>query len=263
MRMEPAGRPAAWNTFQQRIVRLRPHFHILSWHGVRQNPQLNPPTARILAGLHQWQIEANTTRGSTPGLYVPEMGEDGGRVPLPQFEESRGYGRGYRIRGQGQQGGAAVGSQAVVVQGSSSAGTGSRGRKRRRGRPSRAEREADAEENQEDEVQADEAEEDEEPAPEDGNQQETALQTPGFPTVEPIPRRGRRLNRFELMGRRSTMFTNVVTTSGNYRQNPNAAYRPFTVMDAAAAYRAYATSSNPPSGGYMSQWNQQNGDQSR
>ena len=101
MRMEPAGRPAKWNTFQQRLVRLRPDFNILSWHQTRNDDANNLPRAHILANLTHAQREMNTTRGTTPGLVVPEYGEDGGRIPLPDHEDSRGFGREFRMR-QGQ-----------------------------------------------------------------------------------------------------------------------------------------------------------------
>ena len=93
MRMEPAGRPHKWNTFQQRLGRLRPDFNVISWHTTRTDPRANIPTANVLAKLSPWHFEMNTTRGLTPGLLVPELGEDGGRVPLPNLEDSRGFGR--------------------------------------------------------------------------------------------------------------------------------------------------------------------------
>lgn len=101
MRMERAGRPSKWNTFQQRLVRLRPSFNIISWHATHLNPRANLPSANILAKLTSTQLEMNSSRGLTPGLLVPEFGEDGGRVPLPDTEDSRGFGRAYRKR-QGQ-----------------------------------------------------------------------------------------------------------------------------------------------------------------
>ena len=98
MRMDPAGRPNRWNTFQQRLGRLRPDFYVISWHATRRNPNANVPTANVLAQLQPWHFEMNTTRGLTPGLLVPELGEDGGRVPLPVYEESRGFGREFQRR---------------------------------------------------------------------------------------------------------------------------------------------------------------------
>ena len=98
MRMEPAGRPHKWNTFQQRLGRLRPDFNVISWHATRTDPHANVPTANVLAKLSPWHFEMNTTRGLTPGLLVPELGEDGGRVPLPDLEDSRGFGREFQRR---------------------------------------------------------------------------------------------------------------------------------------------------------------------
>ena len=98
MRMDPAGRPHKWNTFQQRLGRLRPDFNVISWHATRTDPQANIPTANVLAKLQPWHFEMNTTRGLTPGLLIPELGEDGGRVPLPDYEDGRGFGREFSRR---------------------------------------------------------------------------------------------------------------------------------------------------------------------
>ena len=47
MRMDPAGRPHKWNTFQQRLGRLGPDFNVISWHATRTDPQANVPTASV------------------------------------------------------------------------------------------------------------------------------------------------------------------------------------------------------------------------
>lgn len=98
MRIDPAGRPHKWNTFQQRLGRLRADFNVISWHATRSDPLANIPTANVLAKLKPWHHEMNTTRGLTPGLLIPELGEDGGRVPLPDYEDSRGFGREFSRR---------------------------------------------------------------------------------------------------------------------------------------------------------------------
>ena len=98
MRIEPAGRPHKWNTFQQRLGRLRPDFNVISWHATRNDPLANIPTANVLAKLKPWHHEMNTTRGLTPGLLIPELGEDGGRIPLPDYEDGRGFGREFARR---------------------------------------------------------------------------------------------------------------------------------------------------------------------
>ena len=97
MRMDPAGRPHKWNTFQQRLGRMRPDFNVISWHSPR-DARSNVPTSVVLAKLQPWHVEMNTTRGLTPGLLVPELGEDGGRIPLPDYEDGRGYGREFAKR---------------------------------------------------------------------------------------------------------------------------------------------------------------------
>jgi hypothetical protein len=71
------------NTLQQRNGRFRQDFHLISWYsGNRKSAEIE---AKVVQELIENDIDPalNTTRGLTPGLINPEMGEAGGRVPLP------------------------------------------------------------------------------------------------------------------------------------------------------------------------------------
>ena len=49
------------------------------------------PDEIILARMSKWNIQNNSSRGITPGLIIPELGEGGGRIsvpPRPQTEIS-------------------------------------------------------------------------------------------------------------------------------------------------------------------------------
>ena len=64
---------------RSRISRPRPHFYMISWF---QGPRGQTANNAIIRGLTPAQIQANTTRGSTPGLIHPARGRAGGRVYL-------------------------------------------------------------------------------------------------------------------------------------------------------------------------------------
>lgn len=68
----------------------RPKFKILSWHGRPTNAQ-----ERLRAILSQAQIDANTTRGTTPGLVDPGN-PNGPRIPLPVANQNEGQRLGKR-----------------------------------------------------------------------------------------------------------------------------------------------------------------------
>ena len=82
MRMHPSFRIAK-NTLQQRNGRFRARFHLIAWHSTnRKSEQLDADLASklIKAGIDP---ALNTTRGLTPGLINPALGEAGGRIPIP------------------------------------------------------------------------------------------------------------------------------------------------------------------------------------
>ncbi|ODH51605.1 hypothetical protein GX48_02275 [Paracoccidioides brasiliensis] len=72
------------NALQQRSVRFRQAFHILSWG--TGNKKTQETAAEIDRKLRKKGIDpaANSTRGLTPGLINPALGEAGGRIPVPE-----------------------------------------------------------------------------------------------------------------------------------------------------------------------------------
>lgn len=94
MRMEQP-RPSQ-TSLQMRTSRGRTRFSMIAWHGhhnmnlsARPDDSNNKPicntTQQVIDGLSVRQIMTNTTRGSTPGLVNPDLGELGGRIPVPAF----------------------------------------------------------------------------------------------------------------------------------------------------------------------------------
>lgn len=55
---------------------------MISWHDT-PTPGAASIKAEVLRSLTAAQRATNSTRGSTPGLIDPSVGEQGGRVPLP------------------------------------------------------------------------------------------------------------------------------------------------------------------------------------
>ena len=68
---------------RSRVSRPKAQFCILSWW---QGPKVQAANNAILSGLSLAQIQANTTRGSTPGLIDPTRGRAGGRIYLEHEE---------------------------------------------------------------------------------------------------------------------------------------------------------------------------------
>ena len=62
---------------------------MLSWHYNRTALHISPLDAPLLARLTPQQISNNTTRGLTPGLIDPGLGEAGGRILWPAGSERR------------------------------------------------------------------------------------------------------------------------------------------------------------------------------
>lgn len=92
MRMDRAHRPNV-NALNMRLSRYwRPAYSLLSWHGTGMSTK----EAGILALLSRAQRASNTTRGTTPGLIDPNLGEAGGRVAHPIPRNGRGQGRARR-----------------------------------------------------------------------------------------------------------------------------------------------------------------------
>lgn len=106
MRMELVGLRAAYNekVFINTVINnqahrvFRKHFKVLAWHS-RKN--LEKPTAaerNVLKSLTQDQIDRNTTRGTTPGLIEPLLGEQpGNRIFRPSLRAGTGRCRGPKL----------------------------------------------------------------------------------------------------------------------------------------------------------------------
>ncbi|KAF9890965.1 hypothetical protein FE257_005222 [Aspergillus nanangensis] len=81
-RMHPSFRVNV-NALQQRSVRFRQMFSMIAWDsGNKRSLQLEES---LLTKMAEKNIDPtrNSTRGITPGLIDPALGEAGGRIPLP------------------------------------------------------------------------------------------------------------------------------------------------------------------------------------
>ena len=64
----------------------RPAWKMIAWHVKAGDASQNQRKQSVLDGLTDAQKQANTTRGSTPGLINPALGEiHGNRIPLPDM----------------------------------------------------------------------------------------------------------------------------------------------------------------------------------
>ncbi|MCJ1380159.1 hypothetical protein MMC17_003262 [Xylographa soralifera] len=69
------------NALNSALQRVRLSYNVLSWHQIWRNIEGNKNRDKVIASLPMCAIEANSSRGHTPGLVIPWMGEDGGRIP--------------------------------------------------------------------------------------------------------------------------------------------------------------------------------------
>ncbi|GMG52350.1 unnamed protein product [Aspergillus oryzae var. brunneus] len=83
------------NALQQRSVRFRQQFSLIAWDsGNKRSQQLKQDILRKMQEIGL-SPALNTTRGITPGLIDPALGEDGGRIPLPnQYNKGKRVSRG-------------------------------------------------------------------------------------------------------------------------------------------------------------------------
>lgn len=95
MRMPLEGRPSE-SSLNQDGVRNRPKYGMQSWFPKQIHQAYNARRDTVLAMLSPAQLAANTTRGTTPGLINPILGEAGGRVPPPVARKGQGVRRGPR-----------------------------------------------------------------------------------------------------------------------------------------------------------------------
>lgn len=72
------------NALQQRGVRFRKAFFMLAWGS--GNKKTDALEAEILRAMEKRGVDPalNSTRGLTPGLINPDLGEAGGRIPVPR-----------------------------------------------------------------------------------------------------------------------------------------------------------------------------------
>ncbi|KAB8237645.1 uncharacterized protein BDW43DRAFT_321954 [Aspergillus alliaceus] len=72
------------NALQQRSVRFRQQFSLIAWDsGNKRSQHLKQDVLQKMEG-NGIDPTLNTTRGITPGLIDPSLGEAGGRIPLPK-----------------------------------------------------------------------------------------------------------------------------------------------------------------------------------
>ncbi|KAL9016788.1 MAG: hypothetical protein Q9185_005875 [Variospora sp. 1 TL-2023] len=90
MRIHGPSRPSSHNIIQMHISRNRPKWGLLCWFTIALHHEKNGARDEALKMLSDEQINNNTTRGTTPGLIDPSLGEAGGRVPLPITEMGAG-----------------------------------------------------------------------------------------------------------------------------------------------------------------------------
>ncbi|KAE8164184.1 hypothetical protein BDV40DRAFT_287128 [Aspergillus tamarii] len=83
------------NALQQRSVRFRQQFSLIAWDsGNKRSQQLKQDILRKMQDIGL-APGMNTTRGITPGLINPALGEYGGRIPLPnQYNKGKRVARG-------------------------------------------------------------------------------------------------------------------------------------------------------------------------
>ncbi|KNG82508.1 hypothetical protein ANOM_009694 [Aspergillus nomiae NRRL 13137] len=83
------------NALQQRSVRFRQQFSLIAWDsGNKRSRQLKQGILQKMQNIGL-SPALNTTRGITPGLVNPALGEDGGRIPLPnQYNKVKRVARG-------------------------------------------------------------------------------------------------------------------------------------------------------------------------
>ncbi|KAL2361292.1 hypothetical protein RJZ56_005831 [Blastomyces dermatitidis] len=87
-RMHPDFRIAN-NALQQRGVRFRQAFNILSWGTGNKQTKIVAEQLEKKMQAKGIDISLNSTRGLTPGLIDPGMGEAGGRIPVPEAYRQR------------------------------------------------------------------------------------------------------------------------------------------------------------------------------
>ena len=76
------------NALNMRCHRFRRRNSILAWHARGRNTGETDTDKKILALFSDAQKLADTTRGTTPGLVNPRLGEAGGRVSFKDAKDA-------------------------------------------------------------------------------------------------------------------------------------------------------------------------------
>lgn len=84
MRIHGPSRPLSHNNLQMNMSRNRSKWGLVSWCTISLHEKDNHARQDALNALSNEQINNNTTRGTTPGLKNPALGEAGGRVAVPK-----------------------------------------------------------------------------------------------------------------------------------------------------------------------------------
>lgn len=90
MRMQDPDSRLNGNVLSMRISRMMDDYTIIfTWRGTCDWNHPTKDQERRLTRLDNEAIEHNSTRRFTPGLMYPELGEAGGRIPLPDLGRKR------------------------------------------------------------------------------------------------------------------------------------------------------------------------------
>ena len=87
------SRPINGNVLSMRISRMMDDYMVIfTWRGTKDWIHPTRDQARRLNKLDEEALQKNSTRRFTPGLCYPELGEAGGRVPVPVDHRKRSRG---------------------------------------------------------------------------------------------------------------------------------------------------------------------------
>ncbi|KAL8689951.1 MAG: hypothetical protein Q9218_004498, partial [Villophora microphyllina] len=84
MRIQGPEKPPA-NNIQMDLLRGREEWGLVTWFEISLHKEENKARDKALACLTKEQIRNNTSRGFTPGLINPALGEAGGRIPTTPY----------------------------------------------------------------------------------------------------------------------------------------------------------------------------------
>lgn len=105
MRIHGPSRPSTHNVIQMTTSRNRTSWGMIGWFPNTLHNNDNGAHDKALSLLSAEQIENNTSRGTTPGLIDPMLGETGGRVLVPNPTKRQSKRRGQRTPGRARGGG--------------------------------------------------------------------------------------------------------------------------------------------------------------